>query len=176
MSKELIPFDESTDLVVGKYYNVLCAKLTDVFGEQRTVPIIGPEHKDVQFGFKDSHFHIDGRFTKGQGTNERFSNYDTTDKGYTAGVVSRQWVMEDSVITFCVLRKKCRRLTTGVYRPDIPPPIRGFADWHKNYIGKSCKGRKCPHYGTHMLEVNGSLLCPLHHLKGDIETETIIAF
>jgi len=67
-------------------------------------------------------------------------------------------------------------LTTGLLSPHVVPPVKGWKEWYANYIGKSCKGRKCPHYGTHMLEVNGSLLCPLHHLKGDIETETIIAF
>ena len=46
--------------------------------------------------------------------------------------------------------------------------------WYKSMIGKSCKGRRCPHFGTMMHERDGKLICPLHNLEGDIETELII--
>jgi uncharacterized Zn finger protein (UPF0148 family) len=41
-------------------------------------------------------------------------------------------------------------------------------------IGKSCKGKKCPHFGANMIEKNGELVCPIHNLKGDLKTLKIV--
>lgn len=41
-------------------------------------------------------------------------------------------------------------------------------------VGKSCKGKKCPHFGTTMIEKDGVLICPLHNLKGSLKTSKIV--
>lgn len=133
-------------------------------GKTYRAPIIGKEHKDSQFSFTHLHYHIDGRFTAGKN-----APYDTNENGYTGGVVS---AVLDNVITFGIVRLKCRRLTTGLGA--VRHKISGYPKWYNSMLGKSCKGKKCPHFGTAMLEENGRLVCPLHHLEGDIATEKII--
>lgn len=41
-------------------------------------------------------------------------------------------------------------------------------------MGSYCKGRKCPHLGTAMLEKGGVLVCPMHNLTANVETLRII--
>lgn len=169
---ELKPFDETETLVVGKYYNVRCAILkAKNSGNITHLPIIGHEHKDVSFGADALHYHIDGRFARvGFVDNKGITN---------TPLWVEKWDAQNGyeLNGFTVRRTKCKRLTTGVN-----PPLQSYATsepskymkWYRNFIGKSCAGRKCPHYGTHMLERNGRLVCPLHNLQADIVTEKII--
>ena len=48
--------------------------------------------------------------------------------------------------------------------------------WYNSYIGKSCKGKKCPHLGQVMIEHGDRYVCPLHNLVGSKATETIIPY
>lgn len=170
-AKELTPFAEDEQLIVGKYYNVKCA-IVQVYGKDRLVPIIGILHKDAQFDFVKEHYHIDGRFTSGRG-----NPYDTNSLGHTNGVVTTDNSnvnSDNGNNTFkgiIVKRMKCKRLTTGL---SYIPPASKVMKWKRTMIGKSCKGRKCPHLGVHMHERDGVLYCPLHGLRGDIVKEVII--
>jgi len=179
MAKELIPFKEDENLIVGKYYNVNCAIISYLFNEKKVikkVPVIGFFHSDKEIGTLHKHIHIDGRFTKGKSITG--DNFDTNASGISNKAVNADNTL---VITrfegFIVTKKKCKRLTTGTN-----PPSHYLNDgtqtkwfiWQKTMLGKSCAGRKCPHYGTHMLERDGRLVCPLHNLQGDIKTEKII--
>ena len=80
-----------------------------------------------------------------------------------------------------IKRKKCIRLTTG-----IKPPQRGtikheginhterYYKWYESMVGKSCKGKICPHLGTTMQVVGDKLICPLHNLRGSLREEVIL--
>lgn len=164
---------------VGRYYKVRCAKMVDEVGNFYFVPIIGEAHFDLQFGFKEKHYHIDGRFV-GKDEHSRM----TFEKGgLTNAVCSIEPSMSIFVVKDVVLkRRKCRRMVTG-----LRPPKRTDKDfygrskaekywnWYDKMVGKSCKGKRCPHLGTEMREQDGKLVCPLHNLIGDKETELIIA-
>lgn len=163
--KELIPFAEDTELVVGKYYNVRCAFITIENGRTFVAPILGIEHEDKQFNFPHRHWHIDGRFTNGIG-----ATYDTLENGRTNGVVSAYYAKS---VVLGVVRRKCKRLTTGL--TGARHLSLSYIAWYKSMIGKSCKGRKCPHFGTHMLDDGKDIVCPLHGLRGSKETEIIIS-
>lgn len=162
--KDLVPFAEDTELKVGKIYNVKCAIIQTGPDKVSYVPIIGSNHADPQFGTKHTHYHIDGRFCKLKHMDKSGqTNHPVwTDPGH--------WESQSYKGTI-VIKRRCARLTTGLKIFNAGNP---FGDWYKTMIGKSCAGRKCPHRGTHMLERDGRLLCPLHNLQGSIEDEVII--
>lgn len=170
--------NEDTTLVVGKIYNVQCAKMVSKYNPELFyyMPIIGIPHTDKQFSVVHHHYHIDGRFT---GFYERRTGIIISDKGYSNNIC----VIDDKIgggeyrcKEVVVKRKKCKRLTTGILPPEIIASSNSgvFYKWVKEMKGKSCKGKKCPHLGTKMLEVDGELVCPLHNLLGDKKTEVII--
>jgi hypothetical protein len=79
-----------------------------------------------------------------------------------------------------IKKVKCEPLTTGL---DIPSDnlterqkmkLELYKEWYQTYLGKKCAGRKCPHFGTQMLERDGVLVCPMHHLTADRATLQII--
>jgi hypothetical protein len=157
--------------VVGKFYNVPCAKCKNDWGGVQYIPIIGAKHVGKDF-FDEPHYHVDGRFCD---TDNPVINMD--DEGRTNGIIGTSrsltvgWVFDSIEIK----RRKCKRLTTGI----IPPISRRgfdesrFGTWAKKMIGKSCKGKKCPHLGTAMMECEGRLVCPLHNLASDFAQESI---
>lgn len=170
MAKELIPFPEDEQLIVGKFYNVRCAivEYGDGTTFKKVVPVIGKPHMDKSFSDAPLHIHIDGRFIS-----VAVARYNTDKSGKTNGFVS---LVETNRISakYCgevIKRLKCKRLTTGIKPPHAAISYWG---WYKEQLGKPCAGRKCPHLGTHMLECNGRLVCPLHNLQGDLKTEKII--
>jgi hypothetical protein len=162
-------FDNNKDVPqVGNFYNVRCAKMQSHNGTYNYIPVIGGIHSDPQFGTNHRHIHIDGRFI---GKNSYF----WIDEGITNHIifVDGEFNQSNKFIEFVVKRRKCMRLTTGI-RP--PHPKNGgleYWQWYKSMIGKSCAGKRCPHFGTVMHERDGKLVCPLHNLEGDIETEVI---
>ncbi len=159
-------FDHEIDTpIVGEFYNVRCAIIENECKEIH-VPIIGKAHTDAQFKVNHEHYHIDGRFTDFYVDSEGKTNVVlTTDADYSF----------EKIKGYSIKRRKCRRLTTGVKPPETMRYTHSEChDWYKGMVGKSCLGRKCPHLGTKMIEVNGRLECPLHKLQGSIETETIL--
>ena len=172
--------DENTVLQVGKFYNVKCAKIQWRNGAIEHVPVIGIVHQDKAFDFPHNHVHVDGRFI-----GKRMS-YSVNDAGQTNRVIRTDAetyydFFTGKFIEFVIKRKKCIRLTTGLNPPN---PQEFYYDnqrkgakywaWYRSMVGKSCRGRKCPHLGTIMHEQNGKLVCPLHNLVGDIEKEVIV--
>lgn len=169
--------NETTQVVPGKFYLVQHAILEPKpefpnFKETLFIPVIGPEHNDKQFGFPHTHLHIDGRFCK----RREYLPYGVDEKGETAGVIltkNSERSLQGHLFTGLVYKKlKCIRLTTGlpVHRVSKNTEI---GKWYESMEGKSCKGKKCPHLGVAMQEINGILICPLHSLKADIATQTI---
>ena len=158
--------------IVGKFYNVPCAKLVNDSGRVVYIPVIGAKHIDKDF-FDEAHYHIDGRFCPINNPIAVLDNEGRTNKVLSTkenGIFERY--VFDSIE---VKRKKCRRLTTGTN-----PPVKmhsfdksRFGTWAKKMIGKSCKGKKCPHLGTTMMECEGRLVCPLHNLASDVAQENI---
>jgi hypothetical protein len=163
--------DENTVLEVGKFYNVRCAEIKNGKTNETHcfVPIIGNPHKDNQFSVNYSHYHIDGRFATENDT------YPVDEYGKTNLIIqtdkSQEWVYFISGIV--IKRKKCKRLTTGIKPPGTATK---YHTWYKSMIGKKCKGKKCPHLGTTMLDQDGKWICPLHNLIGCPTTEKIIPY
>lgn len=154
---------------IGKFYMVKCAVIEDDLIRNKYIPIIGHPHADPEIGINKKHYHIDGRFTSRYVDKMGRCNSAVIPDNHThqyGGFFKR----------IEILPKKCRRLTTG-----SKPPLINYLNepskwsiWYTKQLGKSCKGKKCPHLGTVMHECNGRLVCPLHNLQGDINTEKII--
>jgi hypothetical protein len=68
---------------------------------------------------------------------------------------------------------KCTGQNTGLAFAEQTNPG-NYAAWYQTYLGRSCAGRKCPHYGTAMPERDGVLVCPMHGLRADLQTLAII--
>ena len=169
---------ENENVIIGKMYDVKCAKMSNGRNSY-FVPIIGEAHNDNQFGFVDKHHHIDGRFATKRNIDQLWIN----DFGETATVCSYKPSNAYYTIESIVVRKmKCRKTTTGLNVPNRDkldfwgqPKAEKFWEWSDTMMGKSCKGKKCPHLGTMMVEQNGMLVCTLHNLQGCIKSEVIVS-
>lgn len=158
---------ENTVPVLGEFYMVPCAKRKHHGGKVDYIPVIGNEHSDPQLGFSMKHFHIDCRFIK------RASTFDITKDGKTSAAINTEYKFPFIRFLGIVYQKrKCVRLTTGLNI--TPSGYEIYGNFYAKYLGKSCKGKRCPHLGTTMHECDGVLRCPLHDLIGDLKTETII--
>lgn len=157
--------EDNINVEIGKFYKVRCAKIMrhDKFIEY--VPVIGICHKDISFGVRNNHYHIDGRFVVKKSTYY-------TPTGYTNKILSSDKgpYFLDFVAEIVTKTMKCKRLSTGI----LPGGNEPYHKWYISMVGKSCAGKKCPHFGTIMHEVDGVLVCPLHGLKGNLKTEVII--
>lgn len=160
LTEEIVP-------QVGKYYLVPHAVMTRRGDKEHKVPIIGSPHSDACFGVRDKHYHIDGRFLSTNG----FYKVDAFGKSTTILPLTGDFY-QMAVKEVIWIKKKCLRKTTGIY----PPPKTGhvYWKWYESFLGKKCKGKKCPHLGTVMHEHGDKLICPLHNLTADIKTEKII--
>ncbi|WP_425438149.1 Rieske 2Fe-2S domain-containing protein [Mucilaginibacter yixingensis] len=54
-----------------------------------------------------------------------------------------------------------------------PANIEKYHAGYKSFTGQVCAGRRCPHFGTEMLEKDGTLVCPMHGLKANPATLVI---
>jgi hypothetical protein len=161
---------------IGKKYNVCCAKLRWKDDEQiYYIPVFKHLHADPQFGVIHQHYHIDGRFE----IHPRMRHWLKINNGHTASVIVTHaqsgYIFEG--IQWQSL--KFERFETGLFFDPSPNEKQienrsKYNEWYLGYIGHQCKGRRCPHYGTEMLEKDGNLVCPLHHLTADLETLKII--
>lgn len=172
---------KTSKLVIGKYYLVAHAVLLfDGDDKEYHVPVLPHLHSDPQFGKAGEfeHYHIDGRFIRSKHMDTWF---DIDDDGKTNQVVyiQNEFPYLGNYIVKTVLFKKCKckRLTTGV-KPPVKYPFtidHPYLKWYNGFIGKQCKGKKCPHFGTTMIDNgNGLLVCPMHDLHADGLTQKII--
>ncbi len=166
--------DENTVLEIGKFYNVRCALMIRQKNDVHYyMPVIGVAHEDT-FAALGKHYHIDGRFVGKEGELVNFKD------GFTNQVCECVPHKTDPYRMFVgqivIRRRKCKRLITGVNPPKEAFKYGKYAEWYNSMIGKSCKGKKCPHYGTTMQERGGKLICPLHNLIGCPTTEKIIPY
>lgn len=178
--------------VVGKFYQVPCAYL-----KKRNVwhPIIPILHNDKQFGTENSaynHYHYDLRFMSDSYLLKyfphEFDNYDIgfsfasdiplrmntiyiQDYEYWKTNPDHNWKSK-----WEFKRRKCFRTFTGIVilRPVIIKKYPKISKWYQDQIGKSCKGRICPHRQAPMIERDGVLECPMHGLIGCKDKEIII--
>ncbi len=156
------------DYTPGKIYEVPCAQLTlKEDGRVYYLPVIDQPHSDPAFDFPHRHYHIDGRFEIHPRMKHRLKIQD----GYTATIILAEG---SSMYDFNGISKQtliCRHPHTGLA---VPPGSEKYRNWYEGYIGHSCAGRKCPHLGTEMLELDGQWICPLHGLAGNALTQKII--
>ena len=161
------------NLVVGKFYSVVCAIMeSQTFAINHYVPIIPILHKDPQFGAagRFEHYHLDGRFIN----DDYISGYMLYNHKTSQVIAPKD---SSSLYIFKGLtrkRRKCRTLETGLNIDERYPAPISWSNWYKKMIGKSCEGKKCPHYGTEMTEINGRWICPLHNLEGCPTTKKIV--
>jgi len=164
-----------TDLKVGEFYNVTCAEIMMDDGRNYLLPIFDNLHADKQFGFRHEHYHIDGRFEM----HPRMKHEFNLQSGHTASVILPQGGKHYLFIGIVSQELKCERITTGLAIPKSPNEmqrtrIESYNKWYESYIGKICEGRKCPHLGTNMIEIDGMLVCPLHNLTAKLSDLQII--
>lgn len=177
---------EQSNLSVGKQYLVAHAFLeyddknfTDgATGTSRTyVPIIPNLHTDPQLGIRERHYHIDGRFPISQKMQNRL-NIVNGETSHIIAVDSKFFLYRFIKIVYRSV--KCVGSNTGLpmHRLIAKYPTHvertGYLNWYKQYIGKSCAGKKCPHYGATMQKKGDLLVCPLHGLTAECKTKVII--
>ena len=154
-------------LQIGEKYEVACAELRwREDGRIYHVPVFDHFHADPQFGFPDQHYHIDGRFEIEPRMRHHFALVD----GQTSFVI----IKDSPVFEFMGIHQRsvrCVRNETGLR-------VSGselYNNWYETFIGKNCAGKRCPHFGTEMLERNGQLVCPMHGLTADLLTLQVVA-
>lgn len=149
-------------------YKVLCAKTKEnSYWKGQYIPVNGKPHKDEELGVDWEHYHVDWRFipekdrVKYAGDHGHFNN---TDYYY---IVIRK---ED--VEFLEWR-------TSEHKTSFEP-AQYFAHWiirlEKEYTGKRCKGKKCPHKGADLSDCipnsNREITCPYHGLL--INSDTMV--
>ena len=162
------------ELVLGQIYEQSCAIVKTFDGKEYAIPVFAHLHADPQFGFPHEHYHIDGRFYM----EPRMYHQYHLQHGFTNAVIKREG-QEPKFLRIEVRQVRCIRKETGLSFPTNPTDrqrdnLENYDRWYETYIEKSCQGKRCPHYGTEMLEKNGLLVCPMHHLTADVQTLKII--
>lgn len=158
----------------GQCYRVPCVKIRKDNGKIEWVPVVGEAHSDPQFGRHAvfNHFHVDARFVNityvanisKSGTTHHVVYQDHPDLDY-------------KVLDFRPRLRRCHRLVSALlirdYNYESTPAL--YMLWLKTMLGKKCKGTRCPHRGTEMIEVKGGLkVCPMHNLVACSKSEKII--
>jgi hypothetical protein len=158
------------DFTLGISYSIPCALLRwRDDGQLYHVPVFDHFHADPQFGFRHKHYHIDGRFD----FHPRVKHFFELTEGKTLSVITRtSKAYELLKIESCLLL--CVRNETGLNFANASKNISKYKNWYAGFVGQECKGKRCPHYGTEMLEQNGKLVCPMHNLIADAKTLLII--
>jgi hypothetical protein len=161
---------------IGKEYVVPCAELRMKLDNKIFfIPIFNHLHADPQFGFKDQHYHIDARFY----IEPRLLHQFNIKQGHTSAVI-----IPAECGSYTFLSIKLQRLSyvsnnTGITIPSekevekTEKRLQYFA-WYRSFVGKECEGKRCPHFGTAMLESGDLLVCPMHNLTADARTLKII--
>lgn len=148
-------------------------------GKETFIPVFAHKHED-KFNSLGEHYHIDFRFVNFVKTKHFFyktakeyrkswadaisldTDHYWNNTHWLNGLVKKEMPCIDSL----------RVLNLDKY--DFGDDSR-YRDFYLEQIGKSCAGKRCPHYGTQMVEKeNGLWQCPLHGLVGDPLSQKII--
>lgn len=159
-------------LVKGKTYLVAHAQIVSSFKTiWANVPIIPILHKDEKFApHIGEHYHLDMRFSTPPYVKHKF----VIDKSQSNVPVLKNDIYGFYIAEIIFLEKKCLRLNTSLKIPQTKSADR-YHEWYKSMIGKSCAGKRCPHYGATMIEDNGKIYCPMHNLHADPLTLKVVA-
>lgn len=170
------------ELHVGKRYMVAHARIKFSYGQMADIPVLPNKHTDKQFGYAASfeHYHIDGRFDMPKSLTPYFRMEDNGKSNCVVYVDSS--CVEDTAlykVTDIVYKvRKCKRLTTGTMPPMLSRMTgkkSEYLNWYNRYVGKSCRGKKCPHFGTNMIDKgDGVLVCPMHDIHASSKTLKVI--
>lgn len=155
---------------IGRMYRIPTVFGSDQYGKVQIWPVIGAAHEDRKLiGFKDIHYHYDGRFL----TDRQLTHISSTSLNYRSEVVFSQVIAypEGYEISPIVMRlRKCRR-AYDVY-PDHR--ARWLRKMEAEYQDAKIDGRLiCPHRGASLQglkAVDGCVTCPLHGLRFDCKT------
>jgi len=147
----------------GFSYSIPCARLRwRDNGQVYHVPVFDHLHADPQFGFPQAHYHIDGRFD----FHPRMKHFFRLREGKTLSVISHASKIYDILkIEFSL--SLCVRNETGLNFGSAGENISKYRAWYAGFVGQECRGKRCPHFGTEMLEIGGQLVCPMHGLTAD---------
>lgn len=167
---------KTSNCIVGKEYLVAHAKL-ELFRDCGNViihvPIFPLKHTDPQFAFEKEHYHVDGRFDYKDAV--ELALFSITGGRTNNIVVTHQkdtrFNNQYKLMNVEYLVRKCLRKVTGI---DPPKDSLIYNEWYNEYLGQSCAGKKCPHWGNTMITVKGKTYCPLHGLFADPEKEIIV--
>lgn len=170
MKQKLEYAHKVSKLEVGKWYLVAHAEMKNNLTNNiwDWIPVIPIAHTDSFAPHVDTHYHLDMRFCINSTIKYKFNI--RNNQSEVPVVINDAWQYKAHKIVY--KRKKCISLNTGLNLNRVHEE-HDFFKWVNSMKGKSCKGRKCPHFGATMNEVNGELVCPMHGLKGDIKTEII---
>ncbi|UOE52599.1 hypothetical protein MTO98_16095 [Mucilaginibacter sp. SMC90] len=159
----------------GRCYERPCAIVRTSDGREYAIPVFDHLHADPQFGFPHKHYHIDGRFYM----EPRMGHEYRLHAGHTSAVIrpgneTPKFLRIETRILPCV------QTQTGLTFPETPTKsqsdnLERYEQWYASYIGKSCAGKRCPHFGTEMLDKDGRLVCPMHELTADPDTMRVVA-
>jgi hypothetical protein len=163
-------------IAVGQTYDVPCAELRwKEDGRIYYVPVLENPHSDPELGFPHHHYHIDGRFE----IHPRIRHRLEIAGGYTRAVILTGGSNSYDFNGLVNQNLLCERKTTGLLFP-VPSTssdrIELYAKWYQQYVGRVCKGKRCPHFGTKMHKRDGQLVCPMHHLVADADTLRVIPY
>jgi len=160
------------EYLIGESYSIPCAQIR-LREDDKTffIPVFDHAHTDPQFGFPHRHYHIDARFD----IEPRMLQYFKIKEGHTSAVLTPDAPTTYTVQAITYRTLTCVRANTGISLPEIPNPqqqekIDAYHQWYQRYIGQACNGRKCPHFGTTMLNLDNKLVCPMHGLMADAST------
>ncbi len=157
-------------LVKGKMYLVAHAHIINKISDHHwaDIPVIPIPHKDEAFApLVSEHYHLDMRF--GMPTYVKHK-YCIQDAKSNHPVLIEDWFAY-YVEKIIYLPKRCLRLNTGL---NPPQDAVKYNNWYKSMLGKSCAGKRCPHYGATMIEDNGKMYCPMHNLHADPLTLKVV--
>lgn len=155
-----------TQVEVGKKY--LCLVSRNAWGLDK--PLIPFLHADPEIGANGAalHYHLDSRFLSMAHLNALSVDPNRYTHGRSASIVVANFGAE-----LDVKMMECKRVDpTGI---QLCTPF-DFNKWAEKYTGKSCKWKRCPHWGMPMVDrKNGLLECPMHGLFGSSTTERIVS-
>jgi hypothetical protein len=165
---------------VGKFYMVPCVKTTKTcsYGGGEFMPVIGPEHTDVEFiNFPHSHWHVDWRFVTARalrrsvGHRPEYQVYGIVLHRWAYGLPQYGSLIEGDVV---MRRRKCIR--------SLPQYPFGKAPWMPKletaFADTRLKGMVCPHKGIPLkgCPMDGDVVtCPGHGLRWNIKTGELVA-